>query len=75
MPVPSPIRMPSALRSNGRITPEGLSAFSWENTLHNVTSWQWWTPPASIRSERPDHSSSTACDTASSDEAQAASSV
>jgi hypothetical protein len=40
MPVPSPMRMPSARRSNGRITPVGLSALSWEKTLHSVTSWQ-----------------------------------
>jgi hypothetical protein len=67
--------MPSARRSNGRITPVGLSALSWEKTLHSVTSWQWWTPPASMRSARPASSSVAAWATASSELAQAASSV
>ncbi len=75
MPVPSPMRMPSARRSNGRITPVGLRALSWEKTLHSVTSWQWWTPPASTTSDRRASSSVTAWSTARSELAQAASSV
>ncbi len=74
-PVPSPISRPSAPRWNGRIRSLGESARNCANTLHRVTSWQWCTPPASTRSQRPPASSPTAWSTATSDDAQAASTV
>ena len=75
MPVPSEMSTPSASRLNGRISPDGLRAPSWEKTDHRVTSWQWWTPPASTASQRPDRSSEMAASTAISELAQAASTV
>ena len=58
--MPSPIRMPSARRLNGRICPRRLSAPSWEKTHQKVMSWQWCTPPASTTSQRPEASSARA---------------
>ena len=52
-----------------------LRAPSWVNTLHMVTSWQRWTPPASTRSQRPDSSSATRWSTATRALAQATSTV
>jgi hypothetical protein len=75
MPVPSPTRTPSARRSKGRMQELRLSARNWQNSDQSTTSWAWWTPPASIRSLRPEASSRTAWSTATSEEAQAASTV
>ncbi len=73
--MPSDSRVPSALRSKGRMDPLGLSARSWVKTLHSVAMWQWCTAPATTASQRPAASSPTAWSTASREEAQAASSV
>ena len=69
--------MPGALADEDAVGPPcrtggsrrlGLSALSCENTLHRVTSWQWWTPPASIRSRAARRRARcTACATASSE--------
>ncbi len=75
MPVPSPISRPSADRSKGRMASLGLSARSWEKTVQKATSWQWCTPPATTASQRPERSSATAWSTATSELAQAASTV
>ncbi len=73
--MPSDISVPSARRSKGRMAWLGLRALSWVKTLHRVATWQWWTAPASTASHRPEASSRTAWSTATSDEAQAASTV
>ncbi len=75
MPTPSPMRMPSARRSNGRIRSLGDSARSSENTLQNVTSCTRCTPPTIMASALPAVRSRTAVSTAIRDDAQAASSV
>ena len=46
----------------------GDSARSWQNTLHRVRSWQWWTPPARTTSAAPERSWFTPWSTAMSDE-------
>ncbi len=75
MPTPSPMRMPSARRSKGRIRELGDNARSSEKTLQNVTSCARCTPPTIMVSARPATSSRTAVSTAIRDDAQAASSV
>jgi hypothetical protein len=75
MPEPSPISVPSADRSNGRICWDGDSARNWWNALQKPTSCTWCTAPAIITSQRRVSSSSTPRLTASSDDAHAASTV
>ena len=73
-PTPSPSRVPLAPFWNGRMRLRD-SAWIWQNWMYSCGGVCACTPPVSIRSQRPELSSSAACATAISDEAQAASTM
>ncbi len=75
MPMPSPMRVPSAASSNGRICPLFDRAWVLLKHMYPKIEFSVSAPPAIIISARPSTSSATAIRRADSDAAQAASTV